>query len=131
METYLSVRQAGGFIIQLMPDCPEETMAQLEANLEGVASVTTMFEDGMGPLDILEHLLCGLDFRPLEVKPVAFACNCSRERTERVLIAMGAEELQSLVDEGKPAELVCNFCNSTYTFSVDELAELLKRATES
>lgn len=129
VDTDLSVRQAGGFIVQLMPDCPEDVVAKLEANLEGVASVTTMFEDGMAPLDILEHLLRGLDFRPLEVEPVAFGCNCSRERTERVLIAMGADELQGLIDEDKPAELVCNFCNNAYTFSVDELKELLERAT--
>ncbi len=130
VDTDLSVRQAGGFIVQLMPDCPEDVVTRLEHNLDGVASVTDMLDGGMAPLDILRRVLCGLDFKPLEAQPVAFACNCSRERTERVLVAMGAEELQSLIDEGKPAELVCNFCNSTYEFSVADMQELLEQATE-
>lgn len=128
VDTDLSVKQAGGFIVQLMPDCPEDVVAQLERNLDGIAAVTGMLERGMAPLDILERVLQGLDFKPMEVHPTAFCCNCSRERTERVLVAMGVDELQKLIDEGKPAELVCNFCNSTYEFSVDEMRELLARA---
>ncbi len=128
VDTDLSVKQAGGFIVQLMPDCPEDVIARLERNLDGVAAVTDVLEQGMAPLDILEHMLQGLDFKPMEVQPTAFRCNCSRERTERVLVAMGADELQKLIDEGKPAELVCNFCNSKYEFSVDEMRELLAQA---
>lgn len=128
VDTDLSVRQSGGFIVQLMPDCPEEVASRLEENLSSVASVTDMLEEGMTPVDILNRVLHGLDFKPLEEKPVAFACNCSRERTERVLVAMGAEELQSLIDEGEPAEVICNFCNSAYTFTVDELRALLAEA---
>ena len=128
VDTDLSVKQAGGFIVQLMPDCPEDVVAQLERNLDGIAAVTDMLERGMAPLDILERVLQGLDFKPMEFHPTAFCCNCSRERTERVLVAMGVDELQKLIDEGEPAELVCNFCNSTYEFSVDEMRELLARA---
>ena len=130
VETDLSVRQAGGFIVQLMPDCPDEVASQLEENLASIDSVTNMLEAGMTPTTILERVLRGLDFKPLDEKPVAFACNCSRERTARVLIAMGERELQGLIDEREPAELVCNFCGNAYTFSVDEMRALLEEARE-
>lgn len=129
VDTDLSVRQAGGFIVQLLPGYDETTIEKLEANLADIASVTDMFEAGMTPLDILERALQGLDFRALETTPVEFACNCSRERTSRVLITLGPKELQSLIDDGKPTELVCNFCNKKYEFSVGELRELLAEAT--
>lgn len=128
VDTDLSVKQAGGFIVQLMPDCPDEVISQLEGNLSGLSSVTTMLEQGMTPTDILQTVLRGMDFQPMENHPVEFRCNCSRERTARVLVAMGAEELQSLIDEGKPAELTCNFCSKQYTFTVDEMRELLEQA---
>lgn len=128
VDTDLSVKQAGGFIVQLMPDCPEDVIARLEANLDGIAPVTDLLEQGMTPTDILGLVLRDLDFKPMETRPVEFRCNCSRERTERVLLAMGVDELQGLIDDGKPANLVCSFCNSTYTFTVDELEELLKQA---
>lgn len=129
VDTDLSVRQAGGFVIQLLPGFDDKTVEHLETNLAGIASVTDLFENGMAPLDILELALDGLDFRALEATPLEFACNCSRERTSRVLIALGPEELQSLVDDGKPTELVCNFCNKKYEFGVDELQSLLDEAT--
>ncbi len=125
VDTDLSIKQAGGFIIQAMPDCSEEALSQLEANLDGLHSVTKLLDEGLSPADILEQALCGLDFEPLEVSACSFACNCSHERTSRVLISLGAEELQRLIDEGEPAELQCNFCAKKYTFSVDELRGLL------
>ena len=129
VDTDLSVRQAGGFIIQLLPGFDEETIEKLEANLAGIASVTDMLDKGMTPLAILEQALQGLGFKAMEAQPVEFTCNCSRERTSRVLIALGTEELQKLIDEGEPAELVCNFCNAKCTFSVDEMREVLEQAS--
>ena len=70
-------------------------------------------------------MLKGLDFEPLEATPCSFACNCSRERTQRVLISLGKDELSKLIDEGEPVELACNFCSKKYTFSPDEMRELL------
>lgn len=128
VETDLSVRQAGGFIVQLMPGCPDDVGRRLERNLTAVDSVTNLFEESMGPVDILDLVLRDLDFKPLESGPVEFRCNCSRERTARVLVAMGPKELQGLIDEGEPAELVCNFCNRAYTFDVPEIQELLNEA---
>ncbi len=121
----LSVKQAGGFIVQAMPDCSEEALSKLEANLSGLHSVTKLLDDGLTPVDILERVLEGLDFEPLEVSPCSFACNCSHERTERMLISLGKDELQKLIDEGEPVEVACNFCAKKYTFSLDELRGLL------
>ena len=128
VDTDLSVRQAGGFIVQLMPGYDEQTIASLEHSLEGVGSVTDMLEEGMLPVDILEHILGGLGFRAMETSRVCFSCNCSRERTEKVLVALGDEELQELVDEGEPVELVCSFCNEKYTFSIDEVRTIMEHA---
>lgn len=126
VETDLSVRQAGGFIIQLMPGCSDEVVECLERNLSSIDSVTNLFEAGMSPTAILEHALEGLGFNALGASPVEFRCNCSRDRTARVLVAMGTQELQDLIDEGEAAELVCNFCNNVYTFTVEEMQELLE-----
>jgi molecular chaperone Hsp33 len=128
VDTDLSVRQAGGFIIQLMPDCPDDIVDRIEKNVRGMRGITDALEDGVEPLGILQQALAGLDFQPLEYSQTAFSCNCSRERTERVLIALGADELQSLIDDHKPAELVCSFCGARYTFSEDELVRLLAEA---
>lgn len=129
VDTDLSVRRSGGFLVQLMAGHDEELLTQVEERLSGVRSVTDLLEDGMTPTDILQHLLGDLGFEETHRSPVSFHCNCSRERTERVLIALGATELQSLIDDGKPAELRCNFCEEAYTFSVDELRALLARMT--
>ena len=129
VDTDLSVRQAGGFIVQLMPDYDEATVSRLEANLAGIDSVTSLLEAGSTPTDILSLALEGLDFHVTQTSEVCFACNCSRERTEQVLATLGAKELQSLVDEGEPVELTCNFCGSSYSFGVDEVADLLRQVT--
>ena len=121
VDTDLSVKQAGGFIVQAMPDCPEEVLSALEANMGAMGSVTALLEEGETPCDLLGRALAGLDFTPLEAQATGFACNCSRERTERVLVSLGRDELQGLIDEGKPAELVCSFCSKKYEFSLDEL----------
>ena len=125
VDTDLSVKQAGGFIVQAMPDCSEEALSALEANLNDMPSPTSMLDSGMTPTDMLERALAGLGFEALEASACSFECNCSHERTSRVLISLGAEELQRLVDEAEPAELVCNFCSKKYTFGVDELRALL------
>ena len=127
VDTDLSVRRAGGFIVQLMPGHDAELVDRLEANLTSLRSVTDLLEEGLTPTDILQRALDGLGFKEMETSPVSFACNCSHERTERVLIALGAKQLQELVDEGEPVELKCSFCNSAYTFTVDEIRALLER----
>ena len=119
------VEQAGGFMIQLMPDTPDEVIDQLEANISGVKSVTNLLKEGLTPEDILHQLLVGLDVEFLDRCEPKLSCNCSRDRMARALISLGKKELNSLIEEGEPVELVCQFCKSAYTFTVDDLKEML------
>ena len=120
------IRESGGFMIQLMPFCPEEIITGLEEACRTAPSATEMLREGMTPEDIAEKLLGKWNPRILEKKDVRFHCSCSRKRVEKVLMAMGRKDLQSLIDEGQPVTLHCSFCNSDYTFSVAEMENLLE-----
>ena len=124
----LSVKQAGGFIIQLMPGHYEYLVDDLEANLSDVDSVTAMLDSGMGPTEMLQHLLRGMEFEVLETRPVSFHCGCNTERAARVMLALGAKDLQDMIDKGEPAEAHCHFCSKRHTFTPDQLRELLAAA---
>ena len=128
VDTDYTVKQAGGFIVQLMPDTPDEVIDQLEENIRNIDPVTTMFEKGMNTKDILNKLLAGLSPEFTGEHKVSYACNCSRDRMAKALISVGAKELQSLIDDKIPAELCCNFCGSKYTFSVEDLEAMLEAA---
>ena len=121
-----TVQQAGGFIIQLMPFAAEETISKLEANLQGLQSVTELFEEGLTPEDVLAKLLDGLNLIINDTMPTQFQCNCDKQRVAKALISVGKKELQTMIDDGEEIELNCHFCNSNYQFSVAELKELLK-----
>ncbi len=123
-----TVRCSGGYIIQLMPDCPEEIISALEAACVSAPPVSTMLSQGGTPESILTGLLGKLDFKVMETMPVAFRCDCSRERVEKALVALGPKEIRSLIAEGKPITLNCHFCNTDYTFSTEELIDVLQRA---
>ena len=127
MEKDNTVKQAGGFIIQLMPFTEEKVISQLEENLKNVTSVTTMLEEGHTPESLLETLLKGFDIEINETIPTQFYCNCDKDRVEKALISVGRKELQDMIDEGKEIELNCHFCNRNYIFSVEELKSILKR----
>ena len=127
-RTDYSIRCAGGYIIQLMPGCPEDIIPQLEQACISAPPVTEMLKDGMTPETILEKLLGPLDFRVMDRMPVLFRCDCSRQRVEKALIALGQKEIRSLIAEGNPVTLNCHFCNTDYTFSVDELIDILQKA---
>lgn len=122
------VAQAGGFIIQLMPFAEDKVIDQLEANLKDVDSVTKLLEQGLTPEQILEKLLEGLDVEFTDKMPISFECDCSKNRVEKVLISVGKKDLQSMIDDGKPIEVNCHFCNTNYTFEVDELKEIYKKS---
>ena len=121
-----TVRQAGGFIIQLMPFAAEETIARLEKNLQDIPSVTTMLDQGCGPEDVLRRVLDGFDLTITQKQEVRFSCSCSRDRVRKALISIGRKELESIIRDGKETELKCHFCNTAYHFSVDEIKALLK-----
>ena len=127
-RTDYSIRCAGGYIIQLMPGCSEDIIPQLEQACISAPPVTEMLKDGMTPETILEKLLGPLDFRVMDRMPVSFRCDCSRQRVEKALIALGQKEIRSLIAEGNPVTLNCHFCNTDYTFSVDELIDILQKA---
>ena len=120
-----SVRQAGGFVVQLMPGCSEEVVALLEGNLSHVSSVTSLMEDGMGPTQVLEHVLEGLSYKELDAMPAEFHCGCDRERASRAVLALGQAEIEDMVAKGEPADVYCHFCGERYRFEPDELRELI------
>ncbi len=122
------VRESGGFLIQLLPGCPDEIAEQLEAVCTTLPSMTTMLRSGQSIEEILSSVLDPFGLRIHEKKEVAFHCDCSRERVEKALIAMGEKELRELIAEKKPATLHCGFCNTDYIFSVKELEDLTRRA---
>jgi molecular chaperone Hsp33 len=124
-----TVRESGGYIIQLMPDCPEETISKLEEKLKDIPSVTDLLRNGETPESILKRILGDMDLHIFENMPVAFRCNCSRERVTAALIALGRKELSNIIADGKPETLNCAFCNTDYVFTVDEMKEILTKCT--
>lgn len=128
MEKDNTVRQAGGFIIQLMPFADEDVIAKLEKNLAEVTSVTSLLDEGLSPEDILEKLLGNLGLEIMDRMETGFHCNCCKERVSKVLISVGEKELKDMIREGKEVELNCHFCNSHYIFTIEELKELLRKA---
>lgn len=128
MERDNTVKQAGGFIIQLMPFTEEEVIERLEQNLSKVASVTSMLEEGMTPEDILRTLLDGFDVEIMETGGTKFACNCSKSRIEKALISIGKADIKEMIDDGEPIEVKCHFCNTGYEFSVEDLKAIYHKA---
>lgn len=123
-----TVKQAGGFIIQLMPFVSEEVVDKLEAKLAEVTSVTAMLDKGYTPEMILEELLGEFGLEITETMPTQFYCNCGKERVEKALISVGRKSLNEMVQDGKPIEVACHFCNTKYEFTVEELKELIRRS---
>ncbi len=127
MEKNNTVKQAGGFIIQLMPFAEEETIVRLEENLSKVASVTSMLEAGNSPEKILGILLDGLDVEITETSNTIFYCNCSKDRVEKALISIGKAELQDMIEDGEPIEVKCHFCNKGYEFTIEDLKKISQK----
>ena len=123
-----TVRQAGGFILQLLPGASEEVISTLENRLKEITSITSLLDAGNTPEMILEHILGDFSLEILDKIPTQFACNCSRERIEKALISIGKKELQEMIDEGKTIEMNCHFCNKNYPVTVEELKGLLEKA---
>ncbi|MDO4317147.1 MAG: Hsp33 family molecular chaperone HslO [Lachnospiraceae bacterium] len=122
-----TVRQAGGFIVQLMPFAEEATISALEEKIQKISSVTEMLESGKTPEDILQELLGGLGLEITDTVPTRFACDCSKERFEKGLLCIGKKELSDLLSEEKPVETVCHFCGRKYAFSVEELRRIARK----
>lgn len=126
-----TVRQAGGFVVQLMPFTPDEVIDRLEKKLSGLSPVTAMLEAGNTPEEILALVLGEFGVTVTDRRPVSFQCNCSRERVEKVLLSLGKKELEELAAEGKEVELHCHFCNKRYVFPAEEVESLVKAGESS
>lgn len=123
-----TVRQAGGFIIQLMPYTDEKVIDALEKRLAGIKSVTELLDQGLTPEGILEELLGEFGLTVNDTIPTAFSCNCSKERVEKAIISIGSKEIREMIRDGKPIEVKCHFCNEAYIFTIEELKEILNKA---
>lgn len=128
MEKNNTVRQAGGFIIQLMPFAEESVITQLEQNLADVSSVTALLDAGNSPEQMLERLLGNLGLEIVDTIPTRFFCNCDKKRVEKAIISIGKKEIQEMIAQGEDSEVNCHFCNTNYHFTVDELKQLLRKA---
>ena len=128
MEGDNTVRCAGGFIVQVMPFVEDKVLDKLEENIGKIRPVTAMLDNGHTPEEMLREVLEGLDVEITDTLPAGFTCNCSKQRIEKAIISIGKKEIQSLIDEGKDIEVKCHFCNTSYSYSVDELKELLKKS---
>ncbi|MGL5634495.1 MAG: Hsp33 family molecular chaperone HslO [Sarcina sp.] len=127
VDTDLSIKAAGGFIIQLMPGADELLGDLLTYRLEEIPPVTTLLSEGKSIVDIIEYIFDGMDLKIFDdtVEP-RFECDCSREKVEKALIAIGKKDLQEIYDEGQSEELKCHFCNSSYVFTHDEIGKILE-----
>ncbi|MGN0373007.1 MAG: Hsp33 family molecular chaperone HslO [Enterocloster sp.] len=123
-----TVRQAGGFILQLMPGASEAVISGLESKLKEITSITTLLDVGNTPEMILKYILGDFGLEINDRIPVRFSCNCSKSRVEKALISIGKKDIQEMIDDGKPIEINCHFCSKNYTFDVEELKEILEKA---
>lgn len=125
-----TVKAAGGFILQLMPEADNKIIERLEKRLSEIPSITTMIQDEADGKKILENVLEGFDIEILEQTEVRLVCDCSEERLEKALISVGAEELQKMIEEDGRAELICHFCNTKYHFDKEHLERLYREAQQ-
>lgn len=128
MEKDNTVKQAGGFIIQLMPFAEDKVISFLEEKISKITSVTDMLESGMSPEDILNEVTGELGLKINDRISSAYKCNCSRQRVAKALISIGRKELQDMINDGKEVSVNCNFCNTDYTFTVSELKEFYNKS---
>ena len=123
-----TVRQAGGFIIQLMPFVEDGVVDKLEQKLNSIDSVTSYLDRGFTPEQLLTEILGEFGLEIHDKMDAQFHCNCSRERVEKALISVGRKNLNEMVQDGKPIEVKCHFCNTPYTFDVEDLKNMIKRS---
>lgn len=122
----LTVKAAGGFLVQLLPFADEKCIDIIEKNVSSLRPISAMLDEGITPEEIAGMLLDGLDPNELDSAEPVYGCDCSRERTERVLISIGKSELEAMADEGKDTEVCCHFCGKKYVFTPDDIRGLIK-----
>lgn len=125
-----SVEVSGGYLLQLLPGAPEELIDRLEAAVQEAGTVTNLMQQGLTPRDVILRVLKDMDVEFLEEQPICYKCYCSRERVESTLISLGEKDLREIIADGEPISVGCQFCDVTYTFTPEELADLLNHALE-
>lgn len=123
VDTDLSIRCAGGYLLQLLPGATDAEITQLERNIAAMPSVTQLLQAGKTPADMMEMVLAGFTPNILDEHTVGYHCDCSRERTEQVLLSLGEKELKRMREEDPSCEVECHFCNRKYTFDLDQLLQ--------
>ena len=127
VDTDCSVKVAGGYLVQLLPGAPDEVIDKLEAGIKRAGAVTAMLEAGMTPEDILGQVCGDLGVMFLETTEVGYKCYCSRDRVTSALISLGKEELGQIAQEGKTFPVECQFCDTIYTFTPEDIQGILKK----
>ena len=128
VETDQSVRAAGGYIVQLLPGAPDETIDLVEAGIHAAGNVTAMLDSGLSAEDMLRAVLGPFEVEILETAPVAYRCYCSREKVERTLLTLGREELGQIVRSGETLHVDCQFCDKIYDFTPENVQDILNQA---
>lgn len=123
-----TINSAGGFIIQLMPGCPDKIIDKLEEKINNLSPVTAMLSEGMSPDDILKHILGDMNLEINESSDLDFKCNCDKSRVKNAIISVGEKELRNMINDARPIEVKCHFCNKAYEFNVEELKNMLNKA---
>lgn len=126
----LSVSHAGGFIIQLLPGCPEEIISKIEQSISNIDSVTSMLKSGYTPDDIAKRALQGIPVDKLDESSISYKCNCSKERVENALISTGLQNLTEMAQSEEITQVECHFCDKTYSFTPSDIKNLICIATE-
>ncbi|MCM1285196.1 MAG: Hsp33 family molecular chaperone HslO [Acetobacter sp.] len=121
----LTVSAAGGFIIQLLPGCPDEIIDKIEYSMQDIEAVTTMLSKGMTPDDIAKRAMKNISIEKLDESLVEYRCNCSKEKVEKALISSGREALQEMINSKEDIEVECHFCDKKYIFTSDDIEKLL------
>ena len=127
VDTDLSVKVAGGYLVQLLPGAPDEVIDKLEAGIQKAGAVTAMLEAGLTPEDILGQVCGDLGVVFMETTEVSYKCYCSRERVESALISLGRQELTEIMEEGKTFPVECQFCDTVYEFTPEDIREMLEK----
>ncbi|WKY46307.1 Hsp33 family molecular chaperone HslO [Eubacteriaceae bacterium ES3] len=126
MDSQTTVKQAGGFIIQLMPDTNDDVISELEKALSQMPSMTKLLEAGQTPEEIFTDLFANLGFKVNETQEIAYHCNCSLDKVTKALISLGSEEIEKMILEDKPIEMHCDFCETNYPFTTNQLKTILQ-----
>lgn len=129
VDTDLSVKSAGGFLVQLLPFADEKCIDIIEKNVSAMRPVSALLDEGVTPKEIADMLLEGLEPNELDTASPVYRCDCSRERTEKVLISIGQKELRSIAAEGRETEVKCHFCGKNYVFTPQEIVRLAEGAS--